>query len=88
MPLNIEAEIKWPQISKCLNLDENLTELCSQGSNQQYSSIGSDNGWAPTRRQAIIWTNAGLFTDGDMRHSASMGLTNPWQMWLIVQLSF
>ena len=22
--------------------------------------IGSDNGWAPGRRQAIIWTNAGL----------------------------
>ena len=28
------------------------------GSNWQYSSIGSDNGSAPTRRQAIIWTNA------------------------------
>ena len=27
------------------------------GSNQQYSSNGSDNGLAPTRRQAIIWTN-------------------------------
>ena len=25
----------------------------------QYSSIGSDNGLAPTRRQAIIWTNDG-----------------------------
>ena len=27
-----------------------------QGSNWQYSSIGSNNGLAPTRRQAIIWT--------------------------------
>ena len=27
---------------------------------------------APTRRQAIIWTNDGLFTDAYMRHSASM----------------
>ena len=26
---------------------------------QQYSNIGSDNGLAPTRRQAIVWTNAG-----------------------------
>ena len=26
-------------------------------SNKQYSSIGSVNGLAPTRRQAIIWTN-------------------------------
>ena len=31
----------------------------SQGSNYQYSRIGSDNGLAPTRRQAIIWTNNG-----------------------------
>ena len=29
------------------------------GSNQQYYSIGSDNGLAPSRRQAIIWTNVG-----------------------------
>ena len=26
----------------------------------------------PGRRQAIIWTNDGLFTDAYMRHSASM----------------
>ena len=38
-----------------------------QGSNQQYSSIGSDNGLVPTRRQAIIWTNYGFFTDVHMR---------------------
>ena len=40
--------------------------------NEQYSSTGSDNGLAPTRRQAIIWTNDGLITDAYMRHSASM----------------
>ena len=34
------------------------------------SSIGSDNGLAPARRQAIIWTNDGLFADANMRHSA------------------
>ena len=27
---------------------------------QQYSSIGPDDGLTPTRRQAIIWTNDGL----------------------------
>ena len=27
--------------------------------NQQYSSIGSDNGLALSRRQAIIWTKDG-----------------------------
>ena len=47
-------------------------KFCSQGSNEQYSSIGSDNGLAPARRQAIIWTNDGLFTDAYMRHSASV----------------
>ena len=31
----------------------------NEGSNQQYSIIGSDNGLAPTRRQAIIWANDG-----------------------------
>ena len=31
--------------------------------NWQYTSIGSDNGLAPSRRQAIIWTSDGLFTD-------------------------
>ena len=38
---------------------------------EQYSIIGSDNGLAATRRQVIIWTNGGLFTDAYMRHSAS-----------------
>ena len=57
---------------KCLNLDQNFTEVGSQGSNWQYSSIGSGKGLAPTRRQAIIWNNDGHFTDAYMRHSASM----------------
>ena len=25
----------------------------------QYSNISSDNGFAPSRRQAIVWTNTG-----------------------------
>ena len=32
----------------------------------------SDNSLAPARRQAIIWTNDGLFIDAYIRHSASM----------------
>ena len=40
--------------------DSNFTEVCSQGSNCQYSIISSDNGFAPARQQAIIWTNDGL----------------------------
>ena len=57
---------------KCFDFDLNFTEVYSQESNQQYSSIGSDNGMAPTRRQAIIGTNDDYFTDAYMRHSASM----------------
>ena len=41
--------------------------------NLQYSSLGSDNGLAPSRRQAIIWTNDGFFTDTNMIY-ASLGL--------------
>ena len=40
--------------------------------NQQYSITGSDNDLAPTRRQAIIWTNDDKVTDAYMRHSAPM----------------
>ena len=40
-----------------MNFDKYFIEVCSEGSNQQYSSIGSDNGPALTRQQAIIWTN-------------------------------
>ena len=35
-------------------------EICSLWSNWQYVIIGSDNGLAPNRRQAIIWTSDGL----------------------------
>ena len=36
------------------------------------ASIGSDNGLAPTRHQAIIWTTYDKVIDAYMRHSASM----------------
>ena len=38
----------------------------------QHWFIGSDNGLAPDRRQAIIWTNDGKYVDAYMRHSASI----------------
>ena len=34
-----------------------MTEMCSLWSNWQYVIIGSGNGLAPNRRQALIWTN-------------------------------
>ena len=42
-----------------MNIDRNFIEVRSFGSNKQYSSIGSGNGLAPTKQQAIIWTNYG-----------------------------
>ena len=41
-----------------LYFDWNFTDVCPKGSNWQSSGIGLDNGLAPNRRQAIIWTNA------------------------------
>ena len=57
---------------KCMCFDYNFIEVCSKGSGQQYCSIGSDNGLAPTRRQAIIWINGDEIIDAYMRYPASM----------------
>ena len=40
---------------------KNFIEICFLGCNWQYDSIGSDNGLVPNRRQAIIWSNVGMF---------------------------
>ena len=78
----ISPSTKWPPFPwrhfemhfhewKFLYFELNFTQVCSQGSNSQYPSIGSDNGLAPIRRRAIIWTNV------DPVHSrihASLGL--------------
>ena len=65
-------------IFKCIFLNENVLiaikislKFVPKGP-EQYSSICSDNGLAPSRRQAIIWINDGQFSDAYMRHSASM----------------
>ena len=39
--------------------------------------FGSDNGLAPFRPQAIIWTNDVKFSDAFMHQSASMSLLTP-----------
>ena len=57
----------FADIFKCTFLNENVwislkispKFIPRQGSNWQHSSIGSDNGFVPTRRQAVIWTNDG-----------------------------
>ena len=43
----------------------------------QYGSVGSDNGLVPNSWQTIIWTNDGYITDAYMCHSASIS-TNLW----------
>ena len=42
---------------KSLYFDSNFTEVCSQWFNSQCVSIGWCNGLAPSRQQAIMWTN-------------------------------
>ena len=56
---------------KCLHLDWNFTDVCSHGFNWQYSSIGSIDGLAPNRRQAVIWT---IYVLGCRRIYSSFGL--------------
>ena len=46
--------------------------MCSPVSDLQYSSIGSDNDLSPARRQAIVWSSDGSFTDTYMRRFASV----------------
>ena len=65
LPLNKIAAILADDIFKWIFYGENVwvsiknfTEVCSQESNWQWLSPGLDNGLAPNRRQAIIWTNA------------------------------
>ena len=40
-----------------MDFDYDFTEVCSSGSHWQYSIIDTNNGLAPIRRRAIIWTN-------------------------------
>ena len=69
---------------KLLNIKQNFTEACSLGSDWQYCNIGSGIGSAPIRRQAIIWTNVGMF---HWRIYASLGLneqTRRTRTWNII----
>ena len=43
-----------------LNFKEDFTEICSSWSNRQYGIFGSDDGLAPNRLQAIIWSIVGM----------------------------
>ena len=69
---HFEAQTKWPPFCrryfqvlylewKLLNFKSNVIEICSLASYWQYGGIGSNKGLSPLRRQAIIWTNDGIF---------------------------
>ena len=73
-----EAKTKWPPVCrrhfetdflqwKLFYFDTNFTSMCSQG-----SIIGSNNGLAPNRWLAVIWTDDGLV---GRRKCASLGLS-------------
>ena len=47
----------------CKKIVSNFTESCFQRSNLPQASIGSDNGLALSRQQAIIWPMMAQFTD-------------------------
>ena len=62
LPLDKLATISQTIISDAFSwmkmyFDENFSEVCSLESNFQLPNNGLDNGLAPNRRQAIIWTN-------------------------------
>ena len=55
---------------KVLYFYSNFTEISAEGSDWRLAIIGPGNGLAPTRRQAITWTNAapiqwGIYAAGD-----------------------
>ena len=65
MHIVFEAEL-FPQLT-------DVTRFSRRGLSGE-NKIGSNNDFAPTRRQAIIWAIIHKLTDARMRHSASMRL--------------
>ena len=59
---------------RCLTHWGRVTHICVS----KLTTIGSDNGLSPDRRQAIIWTNAGILLIGPLG-------TNPSQIGMGIQ---
>ena len=51
----------WPRYNGTASIGQGRTQVrpLFHSDINIYSSIGSDNGLTPTRRQAMIWTNGG-----------------------------
>ena len=59
------SSVKWRQMCPGLNVITHwgrVTHICVSN----LATIGSDNGLSPGRRQAIIWTNAGILFIGPL----------------------
>ena len=54
-----------------------MTQICIG----KLSIIGSDNGLSPSRRQAIIWTNAGILLIGTLRTDFSEISIESYKFW-------
>ena len=66
------AVIAWSNvIGYCLTHWGRVTHICVS----KLNIIGSDNGLSPGRRQAIIWTNAGILLIGPLGTNFSQILT-------------
>ena len=76
------SAFSWTKLSY---LYWNFTDICFEGSNYQYTSIGSDDGLLLNRWQAIIWTSASLvfkwiYASIGLNESALFSLT--WFQWM------
>ena len=63
--INLNLNTKTSRSRKCINLQmrvNSLRHICVG----KLTIIGSDNGLSSGRRQAIIWTNAGIFLNGPL----------------------
>ena len=60
LPLTQGSRIRWHLVSETLTHWGRVTHVCVGN----LTIIGSDNGLSPGRRQAIIWTNAGILLIG------------------------
>ena len=63
---------------KIISFYLNSVEIWIQGSNYHYIIIGSDDGLAPIRRQAIIWTNGDLIYWRTYASLGSLVLATPF----------
>ena len=73
---------------KLYDFDWNLLEFVPWCPINTIHIIGSDNGLAPTKRQAIIWTNDGLVWWGIYAFLSLNELTSPSKSGLQIQISF